>query len=140
MRSPRNQYYRRAIFVVDFEGTRKLPPSGAGGRAFLRGTNMDWATILPYAAQAIGGAVGGNVLGALTRGGGGLLGRTLIGAIGGVAAGWAGGNVEAVGGITSMWSNLIDGENGAHLANLITGAAGGGILGLVGGLLIRSKD
>lgn len=101
---------------------------------------MDWTTILPYAAQAIGGAVGGNILGAVTRGGGGLLGRTLIGAVGGVAAGWAGGNVEVVGGVASMWSNLIDGENGAHLANLITGAAGGGILGLVGGLLIRAKN
>lgn len=101
---------------------------------------MDWTTILPYAVQAIGGAVGGNILGAVTRGGGGLLGRTLIGAVGGVAAGWAGGNVEAVSGVTAMWSNLIDGENGVHLANLITGAAGGGILGLVGGLLIRSKD
>jgi hypothetical protein len=101
---------------------------------------MDWTTILPYAVQAVGGAVGGNIIGALTRGGGGLLGRTLIGAIGGVAAGWAGGNVEAVSGVTSMWSSLIDGENGAHLANLITGAAGGGILGLIGGLLIRSKN
>jgi len=101
---------------------------------------MDWTTILPYAAQAIGGAVGGNILGAATRGGGGLLGRTLIGAIGGVAAGWAGGNVEAVSGVTSLWSNLIDGENGAHLANLITGAGGGGILGLISGLLIRSKS
>ena len=101
---------------------------------------MDWATILPYAVQALGGAIGGNILGAVTRGGGGLVGRTVIGAIGGVAAGYAGGNVEAVSGITSMWSNLIDGENGVHLSNLITGGAGGGILGLVGGLLIRSKN
>lgn len=100
---------------------------------------MDLATLLPYIAQALGGAVGGNVLGALTRGGGGLVGRTIIGAIGGVAAGWAGGNVEAVGGLTSMWSSLIEGENGAHLANLITGAVGGSILGLVGGLLIRPR-
>ncbi len=101
---------------------------------------MDMATILPYAVQAIGGAVGGNILGAVTRGGGGLVGRTLVGAIGGVAAGFAGGNIEAVGGITSMWSALIEGENGAHLSNLITGGAGGGILGLVGGLLIRPRD
>lgn len=101
---------------------------------------MDMATILPYVVQAVGGAVGGNILGALTRGGGGLVGRTVIGAIGGVAAGWAGGNVDAVSGVTAMWSSLIDGENGAHLANLITGGAGGGILGLIGGLLIRSKN
>ena len=38
-----------------------------------------------------------------------------------------------------MWSTLIDGENAAHLANLITGAIGGGMLGLIGGLLIRSR-
>lgn len=100
---------------------------------------MDMATILPYAAQALGGVVGGNILGALTRGGGGILGRTVIGAIGGVAAGYAAGNVEAVGNIAAMWSNLIEGENGAHLANLISGAAGGGILGLVSGLLIRPQ-
>jgi hypothetical protein len=101
---------------------------------------MDWATILPYAVQAVGGAVGGNILGALTRGGGGIVGRTVIGAIGGVAAGWAGGNVEAVSGVTSMWGALIDGENGVHLSNLITGAIGGGVLGLIGGLLIRGRD
>jgi len=100
---------------------------------------MDMATILPYAVLAVGGAVGGNILGALTRGGGGIVGRTVIGAIGGIAAGYAGGNVEAVGNITSMWGGLIEGENGAHLANLITGAAGGGILGLIGGLLIRPR-
>ncbi len=93
--------------------------------------------ILGYIVQAVGGAVGGNILGAVTRGGGGLAGRTLIGALGGVAAGFAAGNVEAVGNITAMWSGLIEGDNGVHLANLITGAAGGGILGLVGGLLIR---
>jgi len=100
---------------------------------------MDLATILPYLVQALGGAVGGNILGAVTRGGGGIVGRTIIGALGGVAAGWAGGNVEAVSGVTQMWVGLIEGENGVHLSNLITGAAGGGILGLVGGLLIRPR-
>ncbi|MEZ5995140.1 MAG: hypothetical protein R3C25_05245 [Hyphomonadaceae bacterium] len=96
--------------------------------------------ILQYIVQAVGGAVGGNIIGALTRGGGGIVGRTVIGALGGVGAGFAGGNVEAIGNITSMWSNLIDGENGAHLANLITGAAGGGVLGLISGLLIRGNN
>lgn len=100
---------------------------------------MDLATILPFIVQAVGGAIGGNILGALTRGGGGVVGRTVIGAIGGVAAGYAGGNVEAVGGVTEMWGALIEGENGAHLANLITGAAGGSILGLISGLLIRPR-
>jgi hypothetical protein len=100
---------------------------------------MELATILPFIVQAVGGAIGGNILGAVTRGGGGVVGRTVIGALGGVAAGYAGGNVEAVGNITSMWGSLIEGENGAHLANLITGAAGGGILGLISGLLIRQR-
>jgi len=101
---------------------------------------MELATILPFIVQAVGGAVGGNIVGALTRGGGGVVGRTVIGAIGGIAAGYASGNLEAVGNITSMWSNLIDGENGVHLANLITGAVGGAILGLISGLLIRPRN
>ena len=100
---------------------------------------MDLATLLPYIALALGGAVGGNVLGAITRGGGGIAGRTIIGAIGGVALGWASGNVEAVGGVTTMWSNLIDGENAAHVSNLISGLVGGSVLGLLGGLLIRQQ-
>ena len=40
---------------------------------------MDLATILPYVVQALGGAIGGNILGAVTRGGGGILG--LIGGL-----------------------------------------------------------
>jgi hypothetical protein len=101
---------------------------------------MELATILPYIVQALGGAVGGNILGALTRGGGGVVGRTIIGALGGVGLAFGAENVEAIGNVTSMWGNLIEGENGQHLANLITGAAGGGVLGLIGGLLIRSRD
>jgi hypothetical protein len=102
-------------------------------------------TIMAYVVQAVGGAVGGNILGALTRGGGGLVGRSLIGAIGGLAAGYGAHNVEAVGNITQlwnpqMWSGLMAGENGVHVSNLITGAAGGGILGLIGGLLIRPRN
>lgn len=104
-----------------------------------KGTHMDMTTILPYLVQAVGGLIGGNILGAVTRGGGGAMGRTILGAIGGVAAGYAAGNVEAVSGVTSMWSNLIEGENGVHLSNLITGAVGGGAVGLVSGLLIRPR-
>jgi hypothetical protein len=100
---------------------------------------MDMATILPYVVQAVGGLIGGNILGALTRGGGGVMGRTILGAIGGVAAGYASGNVDAVAGVTSMWGGLIEGDNGVHLSNLITGAAGGGIVGLIAGLLIRPR-
>lgn len=100
---------------------------------------MDMATILPFIVQAVGGAIGGNILGALTRGGGGVVGRTIIGAVGGIAAGFSADAVPAVGGVTAMWGALIEGENGAHLSNLITGAAGGGIFGLIGGLLIRQR-
>lgn len=98
---------------------------------------MDMATILPYVVQAIGGIVGGNILGALTRGGGGVMGRSIIGAIGGVGAGYAAPMVSPD--IVNTLSTLIDGPNGAHLGNLITGAVGGGVLGLVGGLLIRPR-
>jgi hypothetical protein len=100
---------------------------------------MDMATILPWVVLAVGGAVAGNVLGALTRGGGGIAGRTIIGAIGGVAAGYAAMNVPAVQGIASNWSTLIEGDNATHLANAISGAIGGAVLGLIGGLLIRSR-
>jgi hypothetical protein len=102
---------------------------------------MDMATLMPFLVQAIGGLVGGNILGAATRGGGGIVGRSVIGVIGGLAAGFAAGNVEAVGGVTEMWGSLLGaGEaNSTHLGNLITGAAGGGILGLVGGLLVRPR-
>lgn len=100
---------------------------------------MELATILPYLVQALGGAIGGNILGAVTRGGGGVVGRTVIGALGGVGLAFAAEQVEALGNVTAMWSGLIEGENGVHLANLITGAAGGGVLGLIAGLLIRPR-
>jgi hypothetical protein len=102
---------------------------------------MDQAMLLHYLVLALGGAVGGNILGALTRGGGGVVGRTIIGALGGVGAGFAATAVPQVADITAMWSNLLadSPENSAHLANLITGAIGGSVLGLVGGLLIRPR-
>src|SRR5215470_17244472 len=102
---------------------------------------MDMQTMLPYVVQAVGGLVGGNIIGGLTRGGGGVVGRTIIGAIGGVAAGYCTGHVDAVSHITSMYGSLLgDGtQNSMYLSNLITGAGGGGILGLVGGLLIRPR-
>jgi hypothetical protein len=102
-------------------------------------------TILLYVAQAVGGAVGGNILGMLTRGGGGIVGRSLIGAVGGVALAFAAVNVGAIGNVTAMWGeaklgNLGLGEYAKYLPQLITGAVGGGVLGLVGGLLIRPRD
>lgn len=98
--------------------------------------------ILTYVVQAVGGLVGGNILGALTRGGGGVMGRTIIGAIGGVAAAYAAQQVPMIGDVAKMWANLLpeSAENSGHLANLITGASGGGVLGLVAGLLIRPRD
>jgi hypothetical protein len=103
---------------------------------------MDQASILRYVVLAIGGVVGGNIIGALTRGGGGVVGRTIIGAIAGVVAGFAASSVGAIGGVTALWSDLIpdSAENSAHLYHLITGAAGGGIVGLITGLLIRPRS
>ena len=107
------------------------------------------ATMLPYVAQAVGGAVGGNILGMLTRGGGGVVGRSLIGAVGGVALALVGAetnglNVEVVRGVTDMWGpdklGALLGDNTTYLSQAITGAVGGGVLGLVGGLLIRPRD
>lgn len=92
--------------------------------------------IMPYVVQAVGGVIGGNILGALTRGGGGVVGRTIIGAVGGVAAGY-GAPMVVPADIMQTISTLIDGENGVHLGNLIVGAGGGGVLGLITGLLIR---
>ena len=100
---------------------------------------MELAEILPYVVQAIGGLVGGNILGALTRGGGGVIGRTIIGAIGGVAAGYGAPMALPSDLLTTLYS-LIDGENGTHLGNLIVGASGGGVLGLISGLLIRPRS
>ncbi|MBI3439839.1 MAG: hypothetical protein HY054_14530 [Proteobacteria bacterium] len=101
-------------------------------------------TILAYVVQAVGGAVSGNIFGALTRGGGGLVGRSLIGAIGGLVAGYGADHVAAVGNIADLWKpemwSGFAGANSAHVSNLITGAAGGGVLGLIGGLLIRPRN
>lgn len=98
---------------------------------------MDMTTILPLIVQALGGIIGGNILGALTRGGGGALGRTVAGAIGGLAAGQ--GLPQVAPGAVATLSGLIGGEAGAHLGNLIIGAGGGGVLGLVTGLLVRPQ-
>lgn len=92
--------------------------------------------LMPFIVQAVGGVIGGNILGALTRGGGGVIGRTILGAIGGVGAGY-GAPLVVPADIMETLSTLIDGENGVHLGNLIVGAAGGGVVGLVTGLLIR---
>ncbi len=103
---------------------------------------MDITTLMPFIAQAIGGALGGNITGALTRGGGGLIGRTIIGAIAGVGTAYAAQAFPALGSVTGVWSELMpsDPAMSANIANAITGGAGGGIVGLVAGLLIRPRD
>ncbi len=102
---------------------------------------MDLASITPWLVLAAGGALGGNLTGVITRGGGGLVGRTLFGAIGGVAAGYAALNVPAVSEIAINWGSLLpqDEALSGRIAGLITGAIGGGGLGLVTGLLIRQS-
>jgi hypothetical protein len=97
---------------------------------------MEMTELMPFIVQAVGGVIGGNIIGALTRGGGGVVGRTIIGAIGGVLAGYAA-PMFVPGDLMETLSTLIDGENGVHLGNIIVGAAGGGVLGLITGLLIR---
>ncbi|MBC7767180.1 MAG: hypothetical protein H7124_00155 [Phycisphaerales bacterium] len=102
-------------------------------------------TILAYVVQAVGGAIAGNILGAVTRGGGGIAGRTIIGAIGGVALGYIaspdGANVAAVSGVAANWANLMpdDATLSGHISNAVTGGIGGAVLGLIGGLLIRER-
>jgi hypothetical protein len=95
---------------------------------------------LPYIIQALGGLVAGNIVGGLVRGGGGVLGRSIIGAIGGVAAGYGLPMVPQTAGALEAVYGLMEGPNGIHLGNLIVGAAGGGVLGLVGGLLLRPRS
>lgn len=110
--------------------------------------NVTITTILPYVAQAVGGVIGGNILGMLTRGGGGIVGRSLIGAVGGVALAAVGPggmvHVGAIDTVVNMWGadklgGLGLGVQTQYLAQAITGAIGGGVLGLVGGLLIRPR-
>jgi hypothetical protein len=97
---------------------------------------------LPYVIQAVGGAIGGNILGALTRGGGGVVGRTIIGAIGGVGLAYAAGHFPGtVDQVTHFWNGLAGNgtDTSEKISDAITGGVGGGILGLIGGLLIRPR-
>lgn len=97
---------------------------------------MEMTELTPYIAQALGGVIGGNILGALTRGGGGIVGRTVLGAIGGVAAGYAA-PLFVPADMMDALNRLVEGEYAEHARNLIIGSAGGGVVGLVTGLMIR---
>lgn len=94
---------------------------------------------LPIILQALGGLVGANVIGGLTRGGGGVFGRSLAGVVGGVAAGQGLPSVTEAQPLIEAVSTLLQGENGARLGDVIIGAGGGGVLGLVTGLLVRPR-
>ena len=102
---------------------------------------MDQATMLHYVVLALGGLVGANVIGALTRGGGGVIGRSLFGVIGGAAGGLAVEHVAQIGAASQLWSNLLPSspDNSTRLAELITGAIGGAVFGFVTGMLIRPR-
>lgn len=95
---------------------------------------------LPLILQALGGVVGGNVIAGLTRGGGGVWGRTLAGVIGGLAAGQGLPQVEQAQPLLEAVYSLLQAPNGQHLGNLIVGASGGGLLGLVTGMLVRPRS
>ncbi|MES1156918.1 MAG: hypothetical protein ABUL73_03970 [Alphaproteobacteria bacterium] len=103
---------------------------------------MDQATMLHYVVLALGGLVGANVLGALTRGGGGVIGRSIFGVIGGLAGGFAVDNVAQIGAVSQLWGNLLPSnpDYSTRLAELITGAVGGGVFGFVTGMLIRPRS
>ena len=98
---------------------------------------MDAGTYIPFTALGLGGAIGGNILGALLQGGGGAFGRTLLGVLGGVAAGYAV-HREAPE-IFDQLASLLSGAAGTHLSNLIVGAVGGALLGAFGALVMRAR-
>lgn len=101
---------------------------------------MDPIAYAPYAAQALGGLLAGNVLGALTRGGGGVIGRSLLGAAGGLMAGYAAPIIPNAQEFLTASHTLLEGQSGALLGEGIVGAVGGAVFGLIGGLLIRPRS
>lgn len=98
---------------------------------------MDAGTYIPFTALGLGGAIGGNVLGAMMQGGGGAFGRTILGVVGGVAAGFLV-HREAPE-VFDQLSLLLSGPAGAHLSNLIVGGAGGAALVGFGALFMRAR-
>ena len=98
---------------------------------------MDAGIYIPFIALGLGGAIGGNILGALMQGGGGAFGRTILGVVGGVAAGYVA-HREAPE-VFDQLSLLLSGPAGGHLSNLIVGAAGGAALGVFGALFMRAR-
>lgn len=100
---------------------------------------METAALIPFIVQAFAGALGGNITGLITRGGGGLVGRTLIGAVAGLGAAYLAQSFPALADLAANWSQLApnDPALSALLAHGVSGAIGGALVGLVAGLLIR---
>ena len=89
---------------------------------------------MPMIIQAIAGAVGGNVIGALRRTNSfGPLVNTLLGVAGGVGAAQG----VAAGGMTEQVLALL--ANNANVADGVTGLAGGLILPLVASFFKRGS-
>lgn len=105
------------------------------------GSLMETAALTPFVIQAFAGAIGGNITGLIARGGGGLVGRTIIGAVAGVGAAYLAQSFPAVQGLAANWSDLTpeDPALSAQIAHGVSGVIGGGLVGLVTGLLIRQS-
>ena len=92
-------------------------------------------SILPVILSAIGGLIIGPVLSRLTGGGGtgGLLG----GVVGGIAAqyGLDAANIQVLGDAAASATAPMNIVN-----TLLEGGVGGGIVGILGGVLMKSKE
>jgi len=96
---------------------------------------MEWISQTPFVAEALAGISAAHVTAALTRGGRGVLTRTLAGLVGGV------GVVQGLPLIGALLPTLeivysaAPGAAGHVLGDLALGGAGGALAGLIVGLL-----
>ncbi|MBI1251593.1 MAG: hypothetical protein GC189_08995 [Alphaproteobacteria bacterium] len=94
------------------------------------------SSLIATAVQALGGIVGANIFGAMTRGGGAFV-RTLVGAAAGVGAAWA---LQMNAPATFDWfTNLTPGEAGRQFGYLLIGAGGGALVGLLVGVMFAPR-
>lgn len=92
-------------------------------------------TIIPLVIQLIGGAAGGNVVGALLKNANlSAILRTVLGIIGGVGGG------QLAQFIPALEAMLSGDGGGALLGNAGASAVGGGLLTLIGGLIKQAMD
>ncbi|MEO0729280.1 MAG: hypothetical protein AAFY64_02740 [Pseudomonadota bacterium] len=96
---------------------------------------MDPTALIGLATGGVGGLLGGNILGAMTKAGAGT--NSLVGMVGGAAATYFLG--PQVGGIIGPMLGAGAGmgatDIGGIVSNLAAGAGGGGILSIVIGVL-----